>query len=82
MEAQATLALQTLKQTVEAAGGSLSEVTQVTIHVATRVVFDEMNDVYRRFFAAPYPNQTTIVAELVRPGALIGLIAYVHIGPQ
>ena len=69
-----------LKRTLEAAGGSLDDVTQVLIYLTDPAVFQGMNAVYRRFFAKPYPNRATvIVAGLMVPGAVIEIVAYAHL---
>jgi 2-iminobutanoate/2-iminopropanoate deaminase len=77
---QATLTLDNLKRTVEAAGGSLDDVTQVLVHLTTRDAFAGMNAVYEKFFRKPYPNRATVVSGLMVPGALIEIVAYAHIG--
>ena len=39
-----------------------------------------MNEVYRRYFAKPYPNRATVlVAGLMVPGAVIEIVAYAHL---
>ena len=45
-----------LKRTLEAAGGTLDDVTQVLIYLTDPAAFQGMNAVYRRFFAKPYPE--------------------------
>ena len=69
IERQAEVTFDNLKRTLEAAGGSLDDVTQVLIYLTDPAVFQGMNAVYRRFFAKPYPNRATvIVAGLMVPG--------------
>jgi enamine deaminase RidA (YjgF/YER057c/UK114 family) len=77
---QATLTLDNLKRTVEAAGGGMEDVTQVLVYLTSRDAFAGMNAVYARYFKPPYPNRATIVAGLMVPGALIEIVAYAHIG--
>jgi len=80
MERQAEVTLDNLKWTLDAAGGSLDDVTQVLIYLTDPAVFQGMNAVYRRFFAKPYPNRATvIVAGLMVPGAVIEIVAYAHL---
>jgi len=80
IERQAEVTFDNLKRTLEAAGGSLDDVTQVLIYLTDPAVFQGMNAVYRRFFARPYPNRATvIVAGLMVPGAVIEIIAYAHL---
>jgi 2-iminobutanoate/2-iminopropanoate deaminase len=77
--AQTELTLANLKRTVEAAGGTLADVTQVLVYLPDPQDFAGMNAVYGRYFAKPYPNRATVVANLVVPGARIEIIAYAHI---
>jgi 2-iminobutanoate/2-iminopropanoate deaminase len=80
IERQAELTFANLKQTVEAAGGTLADVTQVLVYLTDPAAFQGMNAVYRRFFAEPYPNRATvIVAGLMVPGAVIEIVAYAHL---
>jgi enamine deaminase RidA (YjgF/YER057c/UK114 family) len=74
IDAQATLTFSNLKRTVEAAGGTLDDVTQVLVYLTRR------EDFYRQFFAKPFPNRATvIVAGLMVPGAVIEIVAYAHL---
>jgi len=77
---QATLTLDNLKRTVEAAGGSMDDVTQVLVYLTSPDAFAGMNAVYQKYFRKPYPNRATIVAGLMVKGAQIELVAYAHIG--
>jgi 2-iminobutanoate/2-iminopropanoate deaminase len=80
IERQAEVTFDNLKRTLEAAGGSLDDVTQVLVYLTDPAVFQGMNAVYRRFFAKPYPNRATvIVAGLMVPGAVIEIVAYAHL---
>src|SRR3954470_21157640 len=80
IEAQATLTFSNLKRTVEAAGGTLEDVTQVLVYLTGKEHFQGMNAVYRRVFAKPFPNRATIiVAGLMVPGAVIEIVAYAHL---
>ncbi|HEV3176115.1 MAG TPA: RidA family protein [Stellaceae bacterium] len=77
---QATLTLDNLKRTVEAAGGSMDDVTQVLVYLTSPDAFPGMNAVYEKYFRKPYPNRATLVAGLMVKGALIEIVAYAHIG--
>ena len=80
IDAQATLTFSNLKRTVEAAGGTLSDVTQVLIYLTRKADFAGMNAVYRQFFDKPFPNRATVlVAGLMADGAVIEIVAYAHI---
>jgi 2-iminobutanoate/2-iminopropanoate deaminase len=83
IEKQADLTFQNLKKTMEAAGGSLNDVTQVLVYLTGKEHFAKMNEVYRRYFAKPFPNRATvIVAGLMVPGAVIEIVAYAHLGKK
>ena len=80
IEKQADLTFNNLKKTLEAAGGSLTDVTQVLVYLTGKEHFAKMNEVYRRYFSKPYPNRATvIVAGLMVPGAFIEIVAYAHL---
>ena len=78
--AQAELTLSNLRRTVQAAGGTMNDVTQVIVYLPDPADFPGMNAVYSRSFSKPYPNRATIVAQLMVPGARIEILAYAHIG--
>ncbi|SEB11068.1 RidA family protein [Variovorax sp. YR216] len=79
--AQARLTFANLKRAVEAAGGSLDDVTQVLIYMTDVKDMPVIDEVYREFFAAPYPNRSSMgVAGLVVPGMKIEIVAYAVIG--
>ncbi len=82
IDAQADLTFSNLKRTVEAAGGTLEDVTQVLVYLTNKDDFQGMNAVYRRYFTKPYPNRATvIVAGLMVPGATIEIVGYAHLKP-
>ena len=78
--AQARLTFHNLKTTVEAAGGTLADVTQILIYLIDENDFAPMNEVYRSFFDKPYPNRATVkVAGLMFPGGRIEIVAHAHV---
>jgi enamine deaminase RidA (YjgF/YER057c/UK114 family) len=77
---QARLTLDNLRRTVEAAGGSMDDVTQVLVYLPDADDFAGMNEIYAKAFQAPYPNRATIIAGLMVPGARIEVVAYAHVG--
>jgi 2-iminobutanoate/2-iminopropanoate deaminase len=82
IRAQARLTLDNLKRTIVAAGGTLSNVAQVLVYLPHSTDFPGMNEIYGQYFAPPFPNRATIVAQLMVPGARIEIVAYAHIGKQ
>ena len=79
---QTRLTLDNLKRTIVAAGGTLSNVAQVLVYLPHATDFPGMNEIYGQYFARPFPNRATIVAQLMVPGARIEIVAYAHIGKQ
>ena len=81
IEDQARLTFQNLRRAVEAAGGTLADVTQVLIYLTDVKDMAAVDAVYREFFEAPYPNRSSCaVAGLVVPGMKIEIVAYAAIG--
>lgn len=77
IEAQTRLTLENLQRAVEAAGGTLADVTQVLIYMTDVQDMAAIDAVYRAFFEAPYPNRSSAaVAALVVPGMKIEIVAY------
>lgn len=78
---QARLTFANLKRAVEAAGGTLVDVTQVLIYMTDVKDMPVIDEVYREFFETPYPNRSSMgVAGLVVPGMKIEVVAYAVIG--
>lgn len=80
-ESQIRLALDNLKTTVEAVGGTLDDVTQVIVYLTDVEQFDLMISIYKAYFARPpFPSRATIIpAKLAIPGMIIELAAHAHI---
>ena len=77
---QAVLTFQNLKKTVEAAGGTMANVTQVIVYLTTKDALADMNKAFAAAFEKPYPNRATlIVAGLMVAGACIEITATCHL---
>jgi enamine deaminase RidA (YjgF/YER057c/UK114 family) len=76
---QTELTLKNLKQTIEAAGGTMDDYTQLQVILTDKQYFEGMNEIYRQFFTAPFPNRATIIADLMVPGAKIEIIANAYL---
>ncbi len=75
---QARLTFQNLRKAAEAAGADLRCVAQVLVTLVEADDVPVVDAVYREFFAAPYPNRSTVIAKaLVVPGMRIEIVAYV-----
>ena len=80
IEAQARLTFANLQRAVQAAGGSLSDVTQVLIYMLDIADMKVIDAVYREFFEPPYPNRSSMaIAGLVVPGMKLEIVAYAAI---
>ena len=60
IEEEATLVLHHLKSILEEAGSSLSKVLKTTIFITDMKTFATINEVYSRFFTAPFPARETV----------------------
>ncbi|HZO04754.1 MAG TPA: RidA family protein [Solirubrobacterales bacterium] len=67
-ERQAELALGALLAALREADAGA--VMKTTLYLVRREDFAAMNEVYSRYFSAPWPARTTLVAELALPGLL------------
>ena len=78
IEAQTGQCLENIKQVLEAAGSSLSDVVKTTIFLANTSDFTQMNEVYQSYFPKDRPARSTVVTGLVRSDMLIEIecIAY------
>ncbi|AYZ67958.1 RidA family protein [Burkholderia multivorans] len=81
IDVQARLTFANLRRALEAAGGSLDDVTQVMIQMTDIADMPAIDRVYREFFAAPYPNRSSVaVHALVVPGMAIEIVANAVLG--
>jgi 2-iminobutanoate/2-iminopropanoate deaminase len=65
--AQATRAMENIKALLEAAGAGFSHVVKTTVFLADMNEFAAMNEVYAKYFVAPFPARSTVqVARLPR----------------
>lgn len=69
-----------LKKVCEAAGGSLADLTMVQVFLTDIQYSAQLNDVWGKYFEAPYPNRATIIVSgMVAPGLVVEVCAYGHI---
>lgn len=81
IRSQTTQTLENLKLCLEAANGSMDDVTQILIYLTNRSDAKVMNEVYAQYFRKPYPNRATaVVSELLMPGCIVEMVVYAHIG--
>lgn len=64
---QTTRVLENIKALLEAAGASFENVVRTTVFMVDLAEFAAMNEIYARYFTAPYPARSTVqVAKLPR----------------
>lgn len=71
VRAQTEQVLENLKAVLEAAGSSLSRVVQTTCFLADMEDFPTFNEVYARYFQAPYPARATVAVKALPRGVRV-----------
>ena len=80
--AQGEQAFANLRRVLEAGGSRLAEVIKVTIFVTDMANFNEVVELRRQFFAAPYPADTIAeIKALYDPAAMIEIEAIAAVLP-
>jgi 2-iminobutanoate/2-iminopropanoate deaminase len=69
--AQTRQVLTTVRTILQLAGLGMDDVVKTTVILTDWRHYSVCNDVYKEFFAVPYPARTTICSGLARKGALI-----------
>jgi 2-iminobutanoate/2-iminopropanoate deaminase len=69
--AQTEQILENLGAVLRAAGLSYEDVMRVGVYLTDMRTFSQMNEVYARFFGAPYPARTTIGVAALPLGAAV-----------
>lgn len=57
---QTTRVMENIKALLEAAGASFNNVARTTVFMIDLGEFAQMNDIYSKYFAAPYPARSTV----------------------
>ncbi|WP_278413631.1 pyrimidine utilization protein C [Stutzerimonas kunmingensis] len=78
--AQTRHVLETIKGVVEAAGGSMDDVTFNMIMLTDWANYAKVNEVYAEYFPAEKPARYCIQCGLVKPDALIEIASIAHVG--
>ena len=69
---QITLTLENLMSTLRAAGSHSDKVLQVIVYLTDVDDVPLLDEIYRRYFTAPWPNRSTVIVDkLVVPGMKI-----------
>ena len=72
---QATSVLRTLQSILKAEGRTMRDVVRVGIFLVDMADFAAVNEVYREFFAAPFPARTTVAVAALPFGARVEMEA-------
>lgn len=79
-EAQTRHVLETIKSVVEAAGGTMDDITFNTIMLTDWDNYVALNKVYAEYFPGEKPARYCIQCGLVKPDALVEIASIAHIG--
>jgi aminoacrylate peracid reductase len=71
--------LETIKAVLEAAGGSMRDVTFNQIFLTSMSDYAAMNEVYREYFPDQPPARYCIRADLVKPEFLVEIASIAHL---
>ena len=74
-KAQVEQCLRNVQAIVTAAGASLADIVKVNAYLKDLGQFKAFNEVYEKFFQAPYPARTTVGADLLGVAVEIDAIA-------
>jgi aminoacrylate peracid reductase len=79
VKAQTQQVLDSIKAVLEAAGGSLRDITFNHIFLSDMSHYAGMNEVYRTYFPADPPARYCIRTDLVKPGFLVEIASVAHL---
>ena len=82
IEAQTRQVCENLKAAVEAAGGTMDDVTMNHIFLKDWADYAALNKVYAEYFPGDKPARFCIVCSLVRPDFLVEIASIAHIGKR
>ena len=74
--------LETIKKVIEAAGGTMADVTFNQIFLTDWKNYGAINTVYAKYFPGDKPARYCILCGLVRPDALVEIATTAHIGKK
>lgn len=72
---QARRALENVRAIVESSGCTMADCVKVTIYLTDLSAFAHVNEVYKEFFAEPYPARSCIEVSAVPKGAMLEIDA-------
>jgi len=77
--AQTRAVLESIRSVVEAAGGTMRDVTFNSIFLKDLADYQAMNAVYKEYFPNEFPARYCIRADLVRPDFLVEISSIAHL---
>jgi len=80
IEEQTRKTLDNIKGILKAGGASMTDVVKVTVILTDLSNFRPMNEVYKTFFAEPFPVRITYGAGLALPDMLVEIDAIAYVG--
>ena len=80
--AQTRHVLEAIRITIEAAGGTMADVTFNHVFLTDWADYAAINGVYAEFFPGPKPARYCIQCGLARPGCLIEIASIAHVRPR
>lgn len=78
--AQTRHVLESIKAVIEAAGGTLGDVTMNHIFITDWSNYQAVNKVYAEYFPGDKPARYCLQSGLVKPGALVEIATVAHVG--
>jgi aminoacrylate peracid reductase len=79
VKAQTRQVLEAVRSVLEAAGGSMKDITFNHIFLSDMANYAEMNEVYREYFPKDPPARYCIRADLVKLGFLVEIASVAHL---
>ena len=80
--AQTRHVLETIKKVIATAGGSMDDITFISIFLTDWNNYAAINQIYAEYFPGDKPARFCIQCGLVKPDALIEIASVAHIGRQ
>ncbi|MBA17874.1 MAG: pyrimidine utilization protein C [Sphingomonas sp.] len=78
--AQARAVLETIKTTVEAAGGTMADIAMNHIFLKSFADYAAFNTVYAEYFPGTKPARYCVQCELVKPDCLVEIASVAYLG--
>ncbi|NMA38032.1 MAG: RidA family protein [Papillibacter sp.] len=73
--AQAEQALKNLSELLKEAGLSMDDIIKTTVFITDMACFSGVNEIYAKYFAAPYPSRSCVEVSKLPKGASIEIEA-------